>query len=541
VELKDFLRVVRAHWAGIALITVLGVVVALAWTLVQPKVYTADASGIVAVSGGEEEGASFTNNSLATAKVPSYVELGSLRSVADYAIQELGLDTTPEALVNRVEVSNPTETLVIRVDAQGSSPEGARDLAEVWIRGMEREVNLLETGDAERSGEIFLSPRDSARLPASPSSPNTQLNLAVGLLAGLVLALGYALVRNYLDRRVRSVEDVEREAGVAVIGTVPAEKTLTDEDRLIIDPATGGSADRLFALSESLRALRTNIQFTDVDNPPQAIVITSPLPGDGKSTIAANLALTMAANGRRTVLIDGDLRRPMQSTVFNLPSGAGLTDVLAGRAELDDVVHPVGESGNLMVIAAGSVPPNPSEVLGSESMRRLIEEIREEAFVIIDAPPVVPVTDAAVLSTATDGAVVVATVGTTTYDVLGKALGNLSKVRGRALGVVLNRVPRKGMGAAYYGYQYSGKYYRSTESDSKTRKRGRDHSGAEAAQEQRPATDPDAARTGGDEAAARAGASPARPRDEAGAAPSAAGSGYTPRRARQNDESAGRR
>lgn len=469
MELRDYLRIFRAHWLGMVLIIVGAIVLAFGWTLTQPKVYTADASAIVQANNKTDDpGMANLGNSVAQQKVKTYVELGSSRKVAQSVIDELALKQSPESLVSKVSISNPVDTTSLRVSASASTPEQARDIAEAWVRGMATEVNIIETDSADQTGAVYLRPIDSARLPSSPSSPNVKLVLAIGGLVGLALAIGYGLLRYTLDRRIRSVEGVERETGVAVVGTVPEEKTFTSEDRLI--PFDGGnsansSKAHLFAIAEAMRELRTNIQFMDVDNPPRAIVVTSPLPGDGKSTTASNLAITLASSGQRVVLIDGDLRRPMIDTAFGLPKGAGLSDVLAGRAELGDVAHRIGSNGRLLVITAGKVPPNPSEVLGSARMKELLEAISREAIVIIDAPPLIPVTDAAVLAHSADGAIIVATVGKTTFEVLGKALGNLERAGARALGIVLNRVPRRGSGAAYYGYQYHGDYYRSEADD----------------------------------------------------------------------------
>ncbi|MCA1305504.1 polysaccharide biosynthesis tyrosine autokinase [Microbacterium esteraromaticum] len=464
MELRDYLRVVRAHWLGMVLIVAAALLTTFGWALLQPKVYTADATAIVqAKTVADDLGSQSVGNTIANQKVKTYVELGSSRAVAEIVIDELGLDRSPSALVGDVSVSNPLNTTSLRVSAEASSPQAARDIAEAWVRGMAAVVNELETSNATTTGAVYLSPVDSARLPESPSSPNMRLVLAIGGFAGIVLAVGYGLLRHTLDRRIRSVDAVERETGVAVVGTVPEEKTFTVDNRLI--PFDGGNSSgsanaHLFSIAEAMRELRTNIQYMDVDNPPRVMVVTSPLPGDGKSTTASNLAITLASSGQRVALIDGDLRRPMIDTIFGLPRGAGLSDVLAGRADLADVAHRVGAHGRLLVIGAGKIPPNPSEVLGSQRMKDLLDAIAAEAIVIIDAPPLIPVTDASVLAHRADGAIVVSTIGKTTYEVLGKALGNLERAGARALGIVLNRVPKRGAGAAYYGYQYHGDYYR---------------------------------------------------------------------------------
>ena len=303
------------------------------------------------------------------------------------------------------------------------------------------------------------SSRASPRaLPTAPSSPNTRLNIALGTLIGLALGIGYAVIRHVLDRRVRHPRDIERETGVSVVGTIPVEKALTDARApLAFDGASQQATSS--AITEAMRELRTNLQFMDVDQPPRIIIVTSPLPGDGKSTMAANLALGLAAAGQRTVLIDADLRRPVLGSIFGLPEGAGLSDVLAARARLDDVVHTPDPSGNLVVLTAGRTPPNPSEVLGSQRMRDLLTGLGKTAMVIVDSPPTIPVTDAAVLSTVADGALLVVSAGRTTFEMMHKAIENIGKANGRVLGVVLNKVPRRGADAGSYGYRYTGSYY----------------------------------------------------------------------------------
>lgn len=455
MELRDYLRILRAHWVGILVLTLLGVGVAAGWSALQTRVYTATASGYVAAkSSGSDTGSSLVGDQLARSKVTSYIDLGSWRAVAEHAITELKLDTTPEELVTRVQVTNPLDTVVIHVSADAGTPEQARDLAEAWIRGMVTEIDKIEGDGSAGSAAVTLIPGDSARLPESPSSPNVRLNLALGALIGLALGIGYAVLRHVLDRRVRDPRDIERETGVAVVGMLPLDRQFASARQLIDFERSAGDST---PVAEALRELRTNLQFMDVDNPPRAIVVTSPLPGDGKSTLAGNLAVSLAAAGRHVILVDADLRRPMIAGLFGLPEGAGLTDLLAGRAEVADIAHKVGQSRNLAVITSGRIPPNPSELLGSNRMRDLIQTLSEHAFVIIDSPPLLPVTDAAVLATSADGALIVVTAGKTTYDMLHRANENLGKANARTLGIVLNRVPRRGS-AAYYGYQYQGDY-----------------------------------------------------------------------------------
>jgi capsular exopolysaccharide synthesis family protein len=207
-----------------------------------------------------------------------------------------------------------------------------------------------------------------------------------------------------------------------------------------------------------MRELRTNLQYVDVDRPARVLVVTSPLPGDGKSTIAANLAVSIAATGQSVVLIDADMRRPVVGGMFGFSDDVGLSDVLAGRAQIEQVAHQVDEHGRLFVVAAGRTPPNPSEMVGSQRMQSLARKLADDMVVIIDSPPTLAVADAAVIASWADGAVLVVTAGRTTDDMLIRATDNIAKTRGHLLGVVLNRVPLRGADSGYYGSQYGGYY-----------------------------------------------------------------------------------
>ncbi|RZS63474.1 capsular exopolysaccharide synthesis family protein [Agromyces ramosus] len=458
MELRDYMRGLRRHWLAIVLMTAIGLGAGYGWTLLQTPVYTANASGYVASKQSEDVGISTIGDNLARSRVQSYLDIAGWRAVAENAIEELGLDTTPEDLVTRVTVENPEDTVIMKISAEASTPTDARDLAEAWLRGMIIEIDAIEGDGTEGSAPVTVITGDSASLPSSPSFPDVQSAVLVGGILGLGFGIAFAMIRTVSDRRIRSADDVEQKTGVAVVGTIPIVPGLDAENRLIDASEKPSGKVSHFAVSEALRSLRTNLQFMDVDHPPKTIVVTSPLPGDGKSTIACNLALTLAAAGTTVVLVDGDLRRSMVAKTMGLPGGAGLSDVLAGRASLAEVLQRTPRSNNLLVLAAGSVPPNPSEVLGSERMHTLLSDLTKHATVIIDAPPLLPVTDGAVLTHQADGALVVVTLGKTTHDLLEKALDTLRKARGRALGVVLNKTPLRGADASPYSYDYRRDY-----------------------------------------------------------------------------------
>ena len=214
-------------------------------------------------------------------------------------------------------------------------------------------------------------------------------------------------------------------------------------------------------ISEAFRSLRTNIQFSSIDNPIRSLVITSSGPEEGKSTISINIAIIMAQAEKRVLLIDSDLRKPMLNKAFNINSFKGLTNILVENVDYMDVLHEVSEISGLDVIGSGPIPPNPAELLGSDKMKLFIEDMTEKYdMVILDAPPIGLVTDSAILSTIVDGTILVCAVGEADIDGTKRAKDLLNKVNSNILGVVLNKVPiGDGYYKYYYGQYYDGAYY----------------------------------------------------------------------------------
>jgi capsular exopolysaccharide synthesis family protein len=470
LDLADYLRVVRVYWKAIVAFTLLATLTAFGWTVLQPKIYSSDSSGIVVTPGSDNVSLSLAGDSLAKAKVKNYESVAKSRLVADRVIASLELKTTADALLGTISVKVPLDTAEIRVTAQSPDPATAQRVADAWVNGLAAQVEAIETATpgtatpdagtspdaatapAATASAVRILPLGKAVLPTSPVSPNVKLTLALGALIGLALGVAYALVRRHLDRRIRNATEIERLFDVPVIGTLPVDHRLDEKSTILDAGAAAQLHDAGGAMAEALRELRTNLSFLDVDQPPRIIVVTSSMQAEGKSTVTANLAVTMAAAGENVVVVDGDLRRPTLVDVFNLVPGVGVTDVLTGTAELEDVLQPWGALPNLSVLGSGRIPPNPSELLGSKAMKNMLNALAENAIVLIDAPPLLPVTDAAVLSRVADGAIVVIRTGRTTQEQLGQSLGNLEKVKGRILGAVLNYVPTKGTDAySYYG------------------------------------------------------------------------------------------
>jgi capsular exopolysaccharide synthesis family protein len=283
-------------------------------------------------------------------------------------------------------------------------------------------------------------------VPTVPISPKPTRNLALGVVLGLLLGLGLALLRDLLDTTIKNEKDCAAVTDATVIGGISFDPDASKNPLIV-------QADPHSPRAEAFRTLRTNLQFVDAANHPRSIVFTSSVPNEGKTTTAANLAITMAAGGARICVVEGDLRRPRLLQYMGMDGSLGLTNVLIGQADLGDVLQQFADS-SVYVLGAGSVPPNPSELLGSTAMIETLRDL-ESRFdtVIIDSPPLLPVTDAAVLSTIAGGTVIVVGAGKVDRDHLARSLHALETVNGRVLGLVLNMIPTKGTDGYYYYHQ----------------------------------------------------------------------------------------
>jgi polysaccharide biosynthesis transport protein len=474
VTLLDFVRLSRAHVWSLLFLTLVGA--GSAWVITErmPEVYLADASGYVVVGGDQQtSGEGLAATTLGGTKADSYLPLVTGRAVAQGAIEATGIDATPAQVAARVSATVAPESVILNVTATGPNPEEARVLADAVIVATSREADRIEkTGRSSTTGRplVQIVPIETA-LPGVKIAPDPLRNVLIGAVVGLLVAYGLVFLRRQLDTRLRTVADVEAETGASVLGVVP----LTPELR---GHASRG-LDQLGLAAEAFRQVRTNLRFVSVDHAPRSIVVTSANAGEGKSTMSATLARVLGESGQPTVIIDADLRRPMLATIFDRPGSVGLSQLLYGQVRLADALQET-EQPNVQLIAAGRTPPNPSELLGSQRMHALIDHLAKDHLVILDAPPLLPVTDAGLLSGMSDGTLLVFAVGRTHKEQARLCAKIMGQVGGHVLGVVLNMAPKKGLGGVVYGYGHGyGSEYSTREKYLPTP--GDTHTGADAA------------------------------------------------------------
>lgn len=316
---------------------------------------------------------------------------------------------------------------------------------------------LLTEYESARLAEATIGPYINLLDPASPAyriGTTLRQKVILGLLVGLLLGLGGAFFLEYLDQTIKNAGDVERVVGAPVLGLIPFDAALgpSRNGQRIPQVITREGVDRPAA--EAFRTLRTNVTFVGAEKPLQFITVTSPGPSEGKSTTAINLAVALAQGGQRTLLMDGDLRRPSVHRAFGLVQDPGLTDVLVGQAVTREAIRPE-VAPNLDLLPAGSIPPNPSELLGSSAMQSLLSELRRDYhYIIMDTPPTLPVTDASVAASNADATILVFRSGDTEEMAAQRAVETLRRVHARVAGVVLNAVTaRHDHYYTYYSYR----------------------------------------------------------------------------------------
>lgn len=456
MELRDYIRILHKNWILILAITLVGIAGGAGASILMTPKYEATTQLYVSVRGESQAvGELAQGSTLARQSVSTYAAIVTTESVLGPVVEQLGLDQSAGELAGQIQASAPLNQSIVTVTVTGEDPVLTAETANAVGASLKTVVEQdLEAATTEGAPSLVsLNMVQPAVVPEEPVSPRVSLNIALGALVGLALGIGLAVLRSVLDTRIHSLHDIEQATDAPLLGGITFDPETKKRPLIVhVDPRS--------PRAESFRTLRTNLQFLAVndkgDQRGRSFVISSAGAGEGKSTTSANLALALAETGARVALIDGDLRLPKVAEYMKIEGGSGLTDVLIGRAEISDVIQRWGR-GQLYVLPSGKVPPNPSELLGSRAMEELLETLMSHFdFVIIDAPPLLLVTDAAVISKRTNGTLLVAASGSTRKQNLTAAVRSLTAAGGKLLGVIVTMLPTKGPDS--YGYGAYGAY-----------------------------------------------------------------------------------
>ena len=450
MTLRDYTRILRKRWRWMALAILVCSGAAAAYVqLATPQYQAVTQLFVSAESDPNNPNGLFSGSQFSQERVKSYAAIVTSPKVTEAVIQKLNLRESPEALASQISADAPVDTVLINVKVQDANPRRAKEIANAVSNEFTQLVDQLERPPGALTAPVTVSVVRDAALPKAPVSPQKVLLTLLGLGVGALLGAAAAMLRESLDTRVHNRADLESGLKLAVLGVIGYDSGAKKRPLLVHGAPQSARA-------ESFRQLRTNLQFVNLDGGRKTIVVTSSVAEEGKTTTACNLAITLAEAGLRVTLVEADLRRPRLATYLGLEGSVGLTSVLIGKATLDDVLQPWGD--NLFrVLCSGPLPPNPSELLSMGVTRGLLRELESDAdLVILDAPPLLPVTDAAILAATASGAVLVVRAGRTKRDQIQSALAALQTVEARVLGGVLNMVPLRGPDAYHvtYGYGY---------------------------------------------------------------------------------------
>lgn len=445
MDFRAYLNVLRRNLVLIAVCVIAVLALVSLATLKMTPTY--QSTSRVFVSGSQADtAAAYAGGLLSEQRVAGYVVLVDSRVLAQAVKEQTGTSLTTKELSESVEATVVQDTGVLELRVRDEDPERAQQLAQAYAEQLILVSQEIETPSGKQDAPVKATIIDPASAPTDPVSPQPARNLVLGLLFGFVLGVAVALVRELLDTSVKTPEDFAPATDAPLMGAIIMEGS---NARSLLVSELDAQAPRV----EAFRVLRTNLQFVDIDQASKVFVVTSALQHEGKTSTAVNLALSLAQAGVRVLLVDADLRRPRIGGMLGLDDAVGVTTVLLGRVGLEEAVQRHSLT-DLDVLTSGATPPNAAELLQSRAMAGLLEQLRSAyEVVILDSPPLLPVTDAALLASQADGALMVVRHGKTTRDQLATAADRLAQVDAALVGVVLNMVPQS---KASSGYEYGG-------------------------------------------------------------------------------------
>lgn len=450
MDLRDLAMMLRRQWLFISAAALIGLSCAALLTLTQRPTYISAAAVFVSTENASTAADLSLGSNYTQQIVKSYADVATTPYVLDGVITDLDLHTTSANLARTITASAPEDTVLVSIEVENEQPRQAAAIANAVANTLVRRVADLSPRTTASGTSIKTTVIQQAVPAAHPSKPNWPLNVALGLLVGFLAGVAFQILRSRLDSRIRTPDDVTSASDAPVLGATGFDPNL-DRNRLVVaQSATSPTA-------ESYRSIATNLQYLPHSSAGLSFVVTSSVESEGKSTLALNLALALAEGGKRVLLIDGDLRRPSIAAYSGLIGDVGLSDVLARRLPLNRATQSLQDS-SVDVLPAGHIPPNPSALLQTDQLGLLLTEAREVYdTVVIDAPPMLPVSDASIIARRTNGVIVTTAARRTRISQLEHTLSSLALVDVPVLGVVITRLPLSdGLQYGYAGaYEYT--------------------------------------------------------------------------------------
>jgi capsular exopolysaccharide synthesis family protein len=443
MDLAGYLSVLRRRFPALLLCLVAGFGGGYYKGHHTASIYEATARSLVQQPNVGTVANQLTGAQLSSQFLATYAQIATSRSVAGKVVQALNLPTSAEGLQGQLSSALEPATYIIDIKAVDVDPARAQSLANTAAAALSERVAELERG---KQDPVVAQLLDSAVLPTIPISPKPKSDQLLGLILGLVAGIVLIAALEALDRTIKTSAQGEAAFDSPLLALIPRSRSRGAAQRL--------SGNDTGAQGEPYRALRTAVQFTDPDITVRTILVTSASPGDGKTTTTSNLALALAASGERVVVVDADLRRATLAGVFGLEHAVGLSSLVLRTVELDDTLQEWAP-GVTILPSGRPLPPNPSELLGSHFMSQLLDDLSARFdIVLIDTPPVLPVTDAVALATQVDAVLLVARHGKTQRGPAAEARRRLEAVGANVIGFVLNAVPARESAGYYADYRY---------------------------------------------------------------------------------------
>ncbi|MBG0562747.1 polysaccharide biosynthesis tyrosine autokinase [Actinoplanes sp. NEAU-A11] len=431
--LRDYLRVAKRHWWLVVTSVLLALGVALVVNLRTTTLYAAHVTFFF-TTPSQMAADLYPGSMFSTGRMATYAELLTSDEIVVPLTAATRTGLTPDQLRGRISAEPIADTVMLEVTVEDPSPERAMVLISALTTLFKETVEGLERNPEADGPAVRVEVVNQPHLAEEPVAPRPLDNFALAVMAGLIVGAGSAVLREVSDATVRNADALQALACAPVLARVPA-----DAGAPSVGPFVSASNS---ARTEALRQVRTLLQTTAAGSSLKTLAVTSAVPGEGRSGTACSLALLFAETGQRVLVVDAELRRPRLAKFLGRDDSAGLSTVLNGSATVDQALQPWG--AGLWLLAGGRPPPNPSELLSSQRMTELVDEVRRRFDVVIfDCPPLLPVTDGEVIAARADGTLLVVRFSRTTGAQVSAAVRALHGVNASLIGCVLNMVPRK--------------------------------------------------------------------------------------------------